>query len=136
MKQLILVASVSILITGCVTVAKVNDRIQPWETASLQQIIDAWGPPTKEQTVGTRIFLVWNDVAQESGIDIGISIGGSISRNAGVSLSTLLPGATEENVCSRVIEIDSEQTILGVSWNGDPSTCFNVIPARAEPVGS
>lgn len=133
MKQLILVSLAFAALTGCVSMAKMDERMEPWQTASLQQIIDAWGPPTKEQTVGERIFLIWNDASQDSGFNIGISIGGSVGRNAGVNLSTLIPGTNEESVCSRVVEIDSEQNILGVSWNGEPSTCFDVTPARKVP---
>ena len=102
----------------------------PWRTATLQQIIDAWGVPTKEQKVANRHFLIWNDYEVDSGVDVGFSVGGTIGRNAAISLSTLFGGTAEEDVCSRVVEIDENENILGIQWNGAPSTCFNVTPAR------
>ena len=135
MKRLVLLLLVTLTIAGCVTTAKMDERMTPWREASLQQIIDAWGVPTKEQKVGDRHFLIWNNISKDSGVDIGISLGGAIGRNAGISISTLLGGSAEENVCSRVVEIDAEQKILGITWNGEPSTCFDVTPAREAPAG-
>lgn len=133
MQRLILTALFIMALSGCVSAVKMDERMQPWQTASLKQILDAWGPPTREQTVGERIFLIWNDESHDSGVNIGISVGGAIGRNAGIGVSTLIPGSNEQSVCSRVVEIDSEQTVYSVKWNGEPSTCFDVTPARKTP---
>ena len=119
--------------SGCVTSQQVDDRITPWRGASLQQLLDAWGVPTREQKVANRHYLIWNNYQEDSGVDVGISVGGSIGRNAGISLSTLLGGNAEDNVCSRVVEIDEQQNILGIQWNGEPSTCFDVTPEKPTP---
>jgi len=66
MQRLILTALFIMALSGCVSAVKMDERMQPWKTASLQQILDAWGPPTREQTVGERIFLIWNDESQDS----------------------------------------------------------------------
>ena len=129
----VIILGVALLLSGCVTNQQVDDRITPWRGASLQQLLDAWGVPTREQKVANRHYLIWNDYQEDSGVDVGISVGGSIGRNAGISLSTLLGGTTEDNVCSRVVEIDEQQNIVGIQWNGEPSTCFDVTPEKSNP---
>ncbi len=131
--RLIISACICVLLPACVTTQQVEERITPWRKANLEQLIQAWGIPTKEQKVADRHYLIWNDYEQESGVDVGISVGGAIGRNAGLSISTLLGGNAEENVCSRVVEIDAEQNILGIQWNGAPSVCFDVTPSRVSP---
>lgn len=130
---ILLMSSIALLLSGCVTTQQVDERISPWQTAKLQQLLDAWGVPTREQKVANRHYLIWNDYQQDSGVDVGISVGGSIGRNAGISLSTLFGGTEEDNVCSRVVEIDEQQNILGIQWNGEPSTCFDVTPEKPTP---
>ena len=129
----VIIVGVTLLLSGCVTSQQVDDRITPWRGASLQQLLDAWGVPTREQKVANRHYLIWNNYQEDSGVDVGISVGGSIGRNAGISLSTLLGGNAEDSVCSRVVEIDEQQNILGIQWNGEPSTCFDVIPEKPTP---
>ena len=129
----VILLGLSLLLSACVTSQQVDERITPWRGASLQQILDAWGVPTREQKVGNRHYLIWNDYQQDGGVDVGISVGGAIGRNAGISLSTLLGGTAEDNVCSRVVEIDEQQNILGIQWNGEPSTCFDVTPEKPTP---
>ena len=128
-----LLLGLTVILSGCVTMKQVDERIAPWRTATVQQLIDAWGVPTKEQKVASRHYLIWNNYEVDSGVDVGISVGGTIGRNAAINLSTLFGGSAEEDVCSRVVEIDAEENILGIQWNGAPSTCFDVTPVRQVP---
>lgn len=128
----IIVLVTSLLLSGCATKSQVDARIQPWQTASLDQIIAAWGLPTREQMVGQRRFLIWNNQKTSADVDVGIRVG-SFGRHGGISVGTLLFGGGEENICSRVVEVNDKEQVIGIQWNGDPGVCLNVTPESGKP---
>ena len=125
--RLVTVCLITAMLTGCVTSQQINEKITPWQTSQLVQLLDSWGPPTKQQTVAGRNYLIWNDTETSSSPDFGISIGIGGSRG-GISINQLFAGSQEENFCSRVVEIDDTDQILGIHWSGKPSVCFDVTP--------
>lgn len=119
----------AVLLSGCVSLKQADERILAWQSSNLDDLIQAWGLPTKEVTVASRNYLVWNNEKQSSDVGVGITLGTG-GRHGGISLTTLLGGDAEQNMCSRVVEIDEERNILGIQWNGEPSLCFDVTPEK------
>jgi hypothetical protein len=104
-----------------------TERISPWKTSQLSALLDSWGPPTRQQQVAGRNYLIWNNTETSSSPNVGISIGIGGSRG-GISLNQLFAGSDEENFCSRVVEINDADQIIGIQWSGKPSVCFDVTP--------
>ena len=127
MHRLVTIILSLLLLGGCVTSQQMTEKMTPWKSSQLTQFLDSWGPPTRQQTVAGRNYLIWNNTETSSSPDFGISIGIGGSRG-GISINQLFAGSEEENFCSRVVEIDAAEQILGIHWSGKPSVCFDVTP--------
>ena len=123
----LLTALIALSLTACVSMQDADTRVQAWKNTQLNTLIKAWGLPDKEQVIANRKFYVWNTLADSSSPTIGISVGTG-GRRGGISLGTILGGDSEQNYCSRVVEVDANDNIIGIQWNGDPSLCFDVTP--------
>ena len=122
-----LILVISLILLGCTTMEQANGRISAWQNSSLDNLVQAWGLPTKEQTIGSRKFYVWTSHDASNSPAIGISLGTG-GRHGGISLATLFGGGHEEDYCSRVVEVDKQEAIIGIQWNGDPSLCYKATP--------
>ena len=117
------------LLTGCITTSQVNERVSAWEDVTLSDLINSWGVPTKQQEITGRLFYVWNNKDNSSSPTFGVSVG-SHGGHGGISISSLFGGDTEENICSRVVEVDIEDKILSINWTGKPSLCYELTPQK------
>lgn len=131
MKHLLMLVLLALL-TGCVTMQEADARVQAWNKTELNTLIKAWGLPDKEQVIGQRKFYVWNSLDNSNNPTIGISLGTG-GRRGGISLGTILGGDAEQNYCSRVVEVDANENIIGIQWNGEPSLCYEVTPELMKP---
>lgn len=123
----ILIIILALTLTACVTMQQADARVQAWQETTLDTLIKAWGLPDKEQTIASRKFYVWNSLDDSTSPTVGISLGTG-GRHGGISLGTLLGGDSEQNYCSRVVEVDANDNIIGIQWNGEPSLCYEVTP--------
>ncbi|MCP4273046.1 MAG: hypothetical protein GY781_13980 [Gammaproteobacteria bacterium] len=128
MKKTLFILTVFI-ISGCVTTEQANQRISAWDNVTLTDLINAWGVPTKEQEIAERKFYIWNSQGTSNTPAIGISAG-SFGGRGGISIGTLFGGSTEENFCSRVVEVDSDEKVNNIQWTGKPGLCFDMTPER------
>ena len=129
----ILFSSIFLLtLTACVSMQEADNRVLAWQTTNLDTLIQAWGLPDKEQVIASRKFYVWNSLDNSTGPTIGVSVGTG-GRRGGISLGTLLGGDSEQNYCSRVVEVDANDNIVGIQWNGDPALCYEVTPELIAP---
>lgn len=131
MKHLFIIVLMFTL-SACVTLEDADKRVQAWKNTELNTLIKAWGLPDKEQVISQRKFYVWNSLADSNSPSIGISVGTG-GRHGGISLGTILGGNTEQNFCSRVVEVDANDNIIGIQWNGDPAVCYDVTPELIVP---
>ena len=120
---------IPLLLIGCVTTEQANSRINAWDNVTLTDLINSWGVPTKEQVIAERKFYIWNDKNNSNTPMIGVSAG-SFGGRGGISISTLFGGGTEENFCSRVVEVDDQEQIKAIQWSGNPKLCFELTPKR------
>ena len=119
------------VLTGCISTSQVNERVGAWENVNLADLINSWGVPTKEHEIAGRKFYVWNNKDNSSSPTFGVSVG-SHGGHSGISISSLFGGDTEENICSRVVEVDMEDKILSINWTGKPSLCYELTPQKIE----
>lgn len=117
------------ILSGCVTIEQVDQRVSAWNNVTLTDLINSWGVPTKDQSIAGRKFYSWNNKANSSNPTIGLSFG-SRGGHSGVSVSTLFGGDMEENMCSRVVEVDENEQVKSIQWSGEPELCFEVTPER------
>ena len=129
----ILLLSVTLLLSGCISSSQVNERISAWDNVALNDLINAWGVPTKTQVIAQRKFHVWNSKADANSPAFGISVG-SHGRHSGISISSLFGGDNQENVCSRVVEVDGADNILSITWTGDKTLCYELTPEKIEAI--
>ena len=130
MKKLI-IAFFILLLMGCVSMTQVNQRINDWENISLSDLINSWGVPTKQQVIAERTFYIWNNISNDNSPTVGLSAG-SFGGHGGISLGTVFGGNAEENFCSRVVEVDKEDNIKSIKWNGKPKLCYESTPERLD----
>jgi len=128
MKKVLFIFTV-FMISGCVTTKQVDERINAWDDVTLTDLINAWGVPTKEQLIADRKFYIWNSKGTSNSPAIGISAGSFGGRGI-ISIGTIFGGSTEENFCSRVVEVDADEKVKNIQWTGKPSLCFDMIPER------
>jgi len=119
------------VLTGCITTSQVNDRVGAWEAMDLADLVNSWGVPTKQQEIADRKFYVWNNKDNSSSPTFGVSVG-SGGRHSSISMSSFFGGDSEENICSRVVEVDMEDKILGIHWTGKPSLCYELTPEKID----
>jgi len=128
MKKILFVLT-ALMLSGCVTMEQANERITAWDNVTLVDLITAWGLPGKEQVIADRKFYVWNNKDNSNSPAIGISAG-SFGGRGGISIGTLFGGGSEENFCSRVVEVDESEQIKTIQWTGNPKLCFDLTPKR------
>lgn len=121
-----------LLLGGCVTTQQAEQRISAWDNVTLSDLINSWGIPTKEQLIAERKFYIWNDKDNQNIPAIALSAG-RFGGRGGISISTLFGGRYEENFCSRVVEVDSDENVITIQWTGDPGLCYELTPKRLEP---
>ena len=119
-------------LAGCITMEQTNQRVNAWQNVTLSDLINSWGVPTKEQVIAERKYYIWNNASNDSSPTIGLSAG-SYGGHGGISIGTLLGGNTEENFCSRVVEVDADDKIQSIKWNGKPKLCYELTPERLNP---
>ena len=124
------------MLSGCISMEQANNRINAWENVTLTDLINAWGVPSKEQKIDGRKFYIWNNKDLDRSPTIGVSAG-SFGGHGGISISSLFGGGTEENFCSRVVEIDvnanGKETIKTIQWTGKPKLCYELTPEKLNP---
>jgi len=118
-------------LTGCISSSQVNERLGAWENLNLADLINSWGVPSKQQEITGRKFYVWNNKDNRSSPTLGVSVG-SFGGHGGISIGSLFGGGTDENICSRVVEVDMEDKILSINWTGKPSLCYELTPQKIE----
>ena len=128
MKKLI-IACLILPLMGCVSMQQTNQRINAWQNVTLTDLINSWGVPTKEQVIAKKKFYIWNNTSSGSSPAIGLSAG-SFGGRGGISISTIFGGNRDENFCSRVVEVDADNNVTSVKWNGRPKLCYDLTPER------
>jgi len=128
--QLLIAILSSILLTSCVSVKQADDRILAWNSAeTLQEIIDAWGIPNKSKVIAEHKYYIWNARAESRSPTMGVSVG-SFGGHGGISIGTILGGDAEQNICSRVVEVDADNNVKSVQWTGDAKLCRDLTPEK------
>ncbi len=128
MKKILFILTI-ILLSGCVSKKQVDQKISAWDNVTLTDLISAWGLPGKEQVIAGRKFYVWNNKDNSNSPAIGISAG-SFGGRGGISIGTLFGGGSEENFCSRVVEVGDNDQIIDIQWTGNPKLCLEMTPER------
>jgi len=85
--------------------------------------------PTKSKIIAERKYYIWNAKSEYRSSTVGVSLG-SFGRHGGISIGTILGGDAEENICSRVVEVDTNDNVKSVQWTGDAKLCRDLTPER------
>ena len=127
----LLIILLFISVSGCISPRLVTERIDTWDSVTIDELFNAWGVPTKEQLIANRKFYVWISKASNLSPTVGVSIG-SHGRSAGINFTTLFGTSSGEDYCSRQVEVDDDNNILSITWSGDASLCYELTPIKLE----
>lgn len=128
-----------LFLSGCssVPVKQVDDRIQLWKTSSIDEIIEYWGLPSKQQQVNNKNYAEWLNKESEPG-NAAVSINtGSFSRHSAIGIGlTLFELGGSDDICSRVITYLDSGEVLEISWKGSQNYCYELTPDKNEMIKS
>ncbi len=122
-------------LTACtsIPITQVDDRLQAWKNANIEQVIKYWGLPTKQQEIGENFYAEWLNKESSPG-NTAISLGsGSHSRHSSIGFGlTLFDLGGTDDVCSRIVTYDKNGAVTDVSWKGTQNYCFEITPDREQ----
>ncbi len=120
-------------LTACtsIPIEQVNNRIDAWNNTNIKQLIKYWGVPTKQQEISGIYYAEWLNKESSPG-NTAISIGsGSHSRHSSIGFGlTLFDLGGTDDVCSRIVTYDKNDTVTDISWKGTQNYCFEITPDR------
>lgn len=95
-----------IVLSGC-TGRTMNRVITSWKGATIDDAIKAWGYPSEEKVIAGHKLYLWQE---DNGVEISGGFWPGAKKWGGQS--------AEHKYCNRILEVDSNGTIIGGQWNG------------------
>jgi hypothetical protein len=109
----------SILLSGCASTSLMDGIIASWKGAPLSEVVQRWGLPSQEMTVGGQKYYVW--AYQKSGFIPQSSTTTGVATNNGVinTQTSTAGGYAFSAVCERILQVDGNDIVVGGSWRGN-----------------
>lgn len=131
MRTMSLVLAVAMM-AGCASVppAEVDAKMRAWEGIHINELMNAWGPPTNQYQAAGHQYFSWSSQSTDSGgPSFGIGLG-SYGTHSGGSVGTSVGGGYKTVNCQRSAELDPAGKVVAIRWNGDSTYCNEVTPKR------
>ncbi len=123
------------ILAGCtsIPIADVNQRINSWQSASFDQIIQYWGLPSKTTQVNDIYYAEWSHTEHQQG-NSSVSVGsGTRIGNGAIGIGfTLFQLGGSDDTCNRTIRYRKSGEVIDIRWQGDQDFCYKLTPDRAE----
>ncbi len=106
---------------------EVDTAMEHFRPFTLQQLIAAWGVPSKQFEMDDRYYVEWHneEQASQSSISVGSASGG---RNWFGGIGMTFPIESENDVCIRQAQVDKTRTqVLELKWNGNSDFCGELL---------
>lgn len=128
----LLLPGMCLLLSGCASVAPavVDQHFLPWQAASREQIIAAFGPPGQRYEENGVLTLEWTrtDIDRKPSISIGV---GGYGRHVSGGVSSTVYGGQQLLSCTLRIRFNSgSDRVTQLQWFGDTDTCVETFPAH------
>jgi len=104
-----------------------------WKGASVDEAISQWGYPDAEREVAGRTLLIWSRDIQLSTPGSAITSGTATTiGNTGyyTGQTTYSGGGVSNWNCTRILEINEANRIIGVDWRGNNCPFMEAGPYR------
>ena len=128
-EKLIGIVSLALALGACATVEDVNKARESWQGASYEDVLRAWGAPTRSaKTADGRAWHTWvTESYAQPGSSVGIGVGGMRvggGGGVGVGVGMGVPVGTPEPParCERTLVFDHGK-VIEQYWAGPPSMC-------------
>ena len=119
-----LVATICVALCGCASggYGLMDGIMSSWAGASTDDVIKQWGYPHDERVIAGKRLLVWNREVQLT-LPATASTTGSVNRVGNTSYytgtTTVSGGGASNWSCTRILEIDSNNRVIGWQWEGN-----------------
>ncbi len=122
--------TVCLLLSACASVAPavVDQHFLPWQAATREQLIAAFGPPGQRYEENGVLTLEWTrtDIDRKPSISIGV---GGYGRHVSGGVSTTVYGGQQLLSCTLRIRFNSgSDRVTQLQWFGDTDTCIEAFP--------
>lgn len=114
---------VALLLVGCVAGRYTERVLESWMGATIGQVVDEWGPPTRVTEVAGRRFYTWADGGAVQ-LPSTTSTYGTVTGNAFSAQSFTFGGGVVHAWCARTLITDAtDSSDRVVSWRWDGNDC-------------
>lgn len=109
--------------------AQVDAHFAGWQSAQINELIQAWGVPQQSREVVGKHYAEWTkqDVSSSPRFSIGL---GGWGGNVGGGVGTSFGGGDQHNFCSVQAEHDADGRVHVIRWNGNTDICVEQFAAR------
>lgn len=99
-----------------------DEMMGSWVGSDIDEVIQRWGYPDGEKVIAGKTLLVWSDDQQLFLPSTSTTIGNaSLVGNqvfSDVQTTSYGGGVTNWN-CTRIVEVDQRNIVVGASWKGN-----------------
>lgn len=125
------VFAATLALTGCASAppAEVDAHFLAWQSAQIDELIQAWGVPQQSREVAGKHYAEWTkqDVSSSPRFSIGL---GGFGGNVGGGVGTSFGGGDKHDFCSVQAEHDADGRVYVIRWTGDTDICLEQFAAR------
>jgi hypothetical protein len=128
-RSLAIPLALALALAACATVEDVNKARDSWQGASYEDVLRAWGAPTRStKTADGRDWHTWvTQSYPQPGPSVGVGVGGvriGGGGATGVGVGVGMPVGSPEPParCERTLVFDNGR-VIDQSWMGPPSMC-------------
>ncbi len=109
-----------LLVASCANFIETNQSMGSWLGEDINTVIQNWGYPDEEKTIAGKKLIVWNSERVIQDVDYIPSYGSRFNGNGAnrkVRYNRIYTNYTGK--CSRILEIDKNNKIIGWDIKGD-----------------
>ena len=117
------------LVSGCATMADVENAKSTWHGATYDEVVTRWGVPARQTSLsdGSQVYSWVSEGGGGGGYSGGSSVGisgGSRGVGVGVGIGLPLPGmgGGPPQVCDRSLTFKNGRVVDQI-WQGSPNYC-------------
>lgn len=104
------------LLAGCGSTEAMDHAMATWKGAPLEEVVDRWGYPDEDKVVAGHRLIVWHRESTRYRPTTEFTTG--YVRGAPVPV-TVRYWERVRSSCSRMVEIDRAERVIGWQWKGD-----------------
>lgn len=95
-----------------------EQALNSWVGYSINNLIDSWGYPSDERTIGNRHLYYFNS-SRNQYVPQSSNTYGNVWGNTYNATTTTYGGYTQTLVCNKTIEVDDDNIIISWQWQGN-----------------